>query len=89
MTQDRAELNNIPDVLPESIRRAVAAAAVEPISSLENLTTEVTNNTDLHQSYDNHVTSSLQQTINGNTDYKADRFPNSEEYFHKNSDKKK
>ncbi|XP_060599350.1 large proline-rich protein BAG6-like isoform X2 [Ruditapes philippinarum] len=90
MTQDRpGDLSNTSEVLPESIRRAVAAAAVEPISSLENLSSEVTNDTDLQQAFETNLSNTLSQRVNNDKDFKPERFPNTEEYFHKGSDKKK
>lgn len=90
MTRDRpGDIANTADVLPESIRQAVAAAAVEPISSLENLSSEVTNDTDLHQAYESQLTNTLTQRLDTDKDFKPDRFPNTEDYFHKGSDTKK
>ena len=90
MTQDRpGDLSNTREALPESIRRAVAAAAVEPISSLENLSSEVTNDIELQQAYETNLNNTLSQRINSDKDFKPERFPNSEEYFHKGSDTKK
>lgn len=89
MTQDRpGDLSNTTDVLPESIRRAVAAAAVEPISSMENLTSELTSDTELQGAYESNLSNNLSQRIEKDKDFKPDRFPNTEEYFHKGSDKK-
>ncbi|XP_053380181.1 large proline-rich protein BAG6-like [Mercenaria mercenaria] len=90
MTQDRpGDLSNTAEALPESIRRAVAAAAVEPVSSLENLSSEVTNDTELQQAFESNISSSLSQRLNTDKDFKPERFPNTEEYFHKGSDTKK
>lgn len=89
MTQDRpGDLSSTAEVLPESIRRAVAAAAVEPISSMENLSSELTSDSELHGAYESNLSNTISQRIEKDTDFKPERFPNTEEYFHKGSDKK-
>lgn len=85
MTQDRPmNLSNTADVIPDSIRRAVAAAGVEPISSMENLTNEVTENSELQSAFEDQISSTLSERLENDSDYRPERFPNSEEYFKQN-----
>ncbi|XP_052223926.1 large proline-rich protein BAG6-like [Dreissena polymorpha] len=81
--QKPGDLSNPAHVLPDSIRQAVAAAAVEPISSLDNLTTELASDSDLHDAFEAQLSRSLAQRLDNDTDYKSNRFPNTEEYYHK------
>lgn len=90
MTQDRpADLSSPVEVLPNSLQRAVAAAAVEPISSMENLSSEVTTNSELHEAFQSQISSTITERLEADQDFKPERFPNSEEYFHKKRDNKK
>lgn len=90
MTQDKphGNLSNSSEILPDAIRRAVAAAAVEPISSMENLTTELQDNTELHGAFQSQVDSTVSERLESDRDFKSERFPNSEEYYHKSANKK-
>jgi len=77
-------LSNAAQTVPESIRRAMAAAGVEPISNVENLTNEATDNKELEQAFDEQVASSISDRLDSDSDYKAERFPNAEQYYRKN-----
>lgn len=90
MTQDRphGSLSNSAEILPDAIRRAVAAAAVEPISSMENLASEIRDNTDLHEAFQSQIDNTLSERLESDRDFKSERFPNSEEYYHKSANKK-
>lgn len=90
MTTDRpADLSNSQETMTASLQRAVAAAGVEPISSLENLTSEIARDTELQAAFDDHVTNAVSQRLEGDSDYKSERFPHTEDYYHKNSYTKK
>lgn len=84
MTQNRpGDISNSSDALSTSLRRAVATAAVEPISSLENLSNEVSDNTELQAAFQEQVSSVVTQRLETDTDYKAEKFPNTEDYYKK------
>lgn len=84
MTQNRpGDISNSSDALSTSLRRAVATAAVEPISSLENLTNEVSDNTELQAAFQEQVSSVVTHRLETDTDYKAEKFPNTEDYYKK------
>ncbi|KAK3087730.1 hypothetical protein FSP39_009769, partial [Pinctada imbricata] len=88
MTQDRpSSLTNSSQTIPESIKRAAAAARVEPISSLENLTNEAASNSELRDAYEAQVSDVIGQRLETDSDYRPERFPNSKEYFQKNHKK--
>ena len=89
MTQNRpGDLSSSSEALSASLRRAVATAAVEPISSLDNMTSEVSDNTELQGAFQEEVTSTVTQRLDNDTDYKSDKFPNSEDYFKKKNKRK-
>ena len=86
MTQNRpGDISNSSEALSASLRRAVATAAVEPISSLDNMTNEVSDNTELQEAFQEEVTSTVTQRLDNDTDYKSDKFPNTEDYYKKNN----
>ena len=84
MTQNRpGDISNSSEALSASLRRAVATAAVEPISSLDNMTNEVSDNTELQEAFQEAVTSAVTQRLDNDTDYKSDKFPNTEDCYKK------
>lgn len=86
MTQNRpGDISNSSEALSASLRRAVATAAVEPISSLDNLTNEVSDNTELQEAFQEQVSSVVTQKLDTDTDYKPEKFPNTEDYYKKKS----
>ena len=87
MTQDRPCVGNSSQAIPESIRRAVAAAGVEPISSLDNLTNEAADNRDLQSAYEAQVSNVICHRLQRDSDFRPERYPNSEEYYQKNDKK--
>lgn len=89
MTVNRpGDLSSSSEALSASLRRAVATAAVEPISSLDNMTNEVSDNTELQGAFQEEVASTVTQRLENDTDYKSDKFPNSEDYFKKKNKRK-
>lgn len=90
MTQDRphGNLSNSAEILPDAIRRAVAAAAVEPVSSMENMASEIRDNAELHEAFQSQIDNTLSERLESDRDFKSERFPNSEEYYHKSANKK-
>ena len=84
MAQNRPnDLANTADALSSSIRRAVNMAAVEPISSLDNLTNEVSDNTELQEAFQEEVSSAVTQRLETDSDFKAEKFPNTDDYYQK------
>lgn len=73
--------------LTQSIRRAVASASVEPISSIENLTKEIEDNAELLNEYEEHTRNSIIDRLQTDSDFVPDRFPKSHEYFKGNNKK--
>ncbi|XP_022320209.2 large proline-rich protein BAG6-like isoform X3 [Crassostrea virginica] len=82
MTQDRpGNLANIPQSLTDQLSQAVRAAGVEPISSMDNLRSEVSSNTELQSAYEEQIHNSIAHRTTRDTDYKKDRFPNTQAYL--------
>lgn len=73
--------------LSNSIRRAVTAAGVEPISNMNNLTKELEENTEIATEYDENLRSSVINRLNTDGDFVPERFPKSQEYFKGNNRK--
>ncbi|KAL5011504.1 hypothetical protein ScPMuIL_010055 [Solemya velum] len=89
MTQDRnQDLSNPSEVVPELLRHAVAVAGVEPISSMENLSSEARNDRELQSAFEEQISGAVADRLEKDSDFRAERFPKSEEYYHKKSSKK-
>ncbi|KAK3587184.1 hypothetical protein CHS0354_016880 [Potamilus streckersoni] len=90
MTQDRPDnLGSASEILPDSIRRAVAAAGVEPISSMENLTNEAAEDTELQNAFEEEVCSVVRDRLQDEPDYVPERFPNANDFCKKAKSSKK
>lgn len=89
MAQDRnQDLSNPSEVVPELLRHAVAAAGVEPISSMDNMSSEARNNAELQSAFEDQISGTVADRLEKDSDFRAERFPKSEEYYHKKSSKK-
>ncbi|XP_061164391.1 large proline-rich protein BAG6-like isoform X3 [Saccostrea echinata] len=87
MTQDRpGDLANTPQSLTDQLTEAVRVAGVEPISSMENLRTEASTDTELQSAYEEQVHNAISHRVSHDTDYNKDRFPNTESYFNNDDD---
>lgn len=81
MTQDRpGDLANTSQSLTDQLSRAVRAAGVEPISSMENLRAEASTNTELQSAYEQQVNNTIVHRVAHDKDYKKDRFPNTQAF---------
>lgn len=85
--EGHVNFNNAAETVPTSLRRAVTAAGVEPISSLENLASEASDNNDLQHAFDEQVLGSIRDRLDSDTDYRPDQFPNTARFYHKNNKK--
>ncbi|XP_021365917.1 large proline-rich protein BAG6-like isoform X2 [Mizuhopecten yessoensis] len=85
--EGQVNFSNAEECVPLSLRRAVAAAGVEPISSLENLTSEASDNNELQHAFDEQVLSSIRDRLDSDSDYKPEQFPNTDRYYHRNNKK--
>ncbi|ESO83743.1 hypothetical protein LOTGIDRAFT_236418 [Lottia gigantea] len=83
MTADRPSnsLTNMAEFIPESIRRAANNLAIEPISSLDNLTEEASSDTDLQLALNTELNTVLVNRLERDSDYIPDRYPNSQQLF--------
>ncbi|KAL3872498.1 hypothetical protein ACJMK2_040418, partial [Sinanodonta woodiana] len=90
MTQDRpVNLGSASEILPDSIRRAVAAAGVEPISSMVNLTNEAAENTELQNAFEEEVCSVVRNRLQDEPDFVPERFPNTNDFCKKANSSKR
>lgn len=69
------------EFVSDSLKKAVASAGVEPLSSLENLSSEVAHDSTLHSAFEEQICHNVLQRIHLDSDYNPERFPNTEEYF--------
>lgn len=69
------------EFIPDSLKKAVATAGVEPLSSLENLSSEAAHDTTLHSAFEEQICHSVLQRIHLDSDYNPERFPNTEAFF--------
>ncbi|XP_069120760.1 large proline-rich protein BAG6-like isoform X1 [Argopecten irradians] len=83
----QVNFSNAGESVPLSLRRAVAAAGVQPISSMENMTSEASDNNELQHAFDEEVLSSIRDRLNSDSDYRPEQFPNTDRYYHKNNKK--
>lgn len=83
MSQDRSEseLSNMSSVVPDAIRRATIAAAVEPVTSMDELTQQATQDTNLHSAFEDQIHQAVQDRVKKDTDYIAEKFPQTEKYL--------
>lgn len=88
MTQDRpGDLANTTQSLTDHLNRAVHAAGIQPISSMDNLRTEASTDTELQSAYEEQIHNTISHRVCHDTDYNKDKFPNTETYFNKDEDK--
>ncbi|XP_033731257.1 large proline-rich protein BAG6-like isoform X2 [Pecten maximus] len=85
--EGQVNFSNAEESVPLSLRRAVAAAGVQPISSMENMTSEASDNHELQHAFDEQVLSSIRDRLNSDSDYRPEQFPNTDRYYHKNNKK--
>lgn len=78
-----SELSDLRNIVPETLRRAVAAAGVEPRSSVDDLTQDASASASLHSAFEQQVCDSVRERINRDPDFTADKFPNAERFFKK------
>lgn len=83
MTEDkpREDLSQEGEYIPEALKRAVAAARVEPISSLENMVAEASEDSALQTAFQGQVEGMIRTRLQTDTDFSSEKYPNSEEYF--------
>ncbi|XP_064650179.1 large proline-rich protein BAG6-like isoform X2 [Lineus longissimus] len=78
---------NAAAVIPQSVKQAVAAAGVEPITNFDEIEQDAAANSTLHSVYEQQVLSDIRERLQNDPDYSSERFPQTEEYFVKDSKK--
>ena len=90
MTQNKfqsGESSDMQNAIPETLRLAVESAGVRPITSLDELTQDASQNSTLQQAFDDQVHSDIHERLQRDPDFRRSRYPNAESVFGK--DKKK
>ncbi|XP_041370734.1 large proline-rich protein BAG6-like [Gigantopelta aegis] len=90
MTADRPpnSLTNMSQYMPESVRRAATVVGVQPISSLENMTNEASEEGDLHNALEGEIQRVIFERLQRDSDYDSTRFPHARAYYQNKSNKK-
>ena len=65
------------------LQRAIASAGVQPLTSEERLMNDVQTSSGLNDACDDQVKSAIRQRLRNDPDYDAQKFPKTDEYFHK------
>ncbi|XP_074654293.1 large proline-rich protein BAG6-like [Tubulanus polymorphus] len=72
---------NLSTVIPETIKRAVAATQSTPLTSIESVERDAAENHPLQTAYEQQVMSDITDRLKTDPDYSPDKYPNSDEYF--------
>ena len=79
--QPESDLSDLANIVPETLRRAVAVAGVEPHTSIDEVTREAATSTSLHAAFERQVCDSVRARINRDPDYVPEKYPNTEKFF--------
>lgn len=74
------------NILPDTIRRAVASAGVQPTTSVNELTQDVAGNAALNSVFEQHLCKAICKRLNEDKDYRPEKFPNAENVFNNKHD---
>ncbi len=83
------ELSDLSNVIPEAVVRASSSAAVEPVTSIDDVVKEASENTSLHQAFQEQVVHAVRDRVRNDPDFVADKYPNAEKFFGKKKKNKK
>lgn len=72
------------NILPDTIRRAVATAGVQPTTSVNELTQDVAASATLNSVFEKHLCKAICKRLNEDKDYRPEKFPNAENVFNSN-----
>lgn len=81
MAESQEVLRPVHSLLPQALQRAISSTHVQPVTSLDRVHQEVTQNMSLHTAYKEQVRSMLRDRLQNDLDYHPDRFPHAERYF--------
>ena len=69
--------------VPETLRRAIQNAGVQPVTSMDTVMQEAKEESNLHRACEEQVKSAVRERLRRDPDYDPQRFPNAEKYFQK------
>lgn len=74
---------SLPQVIAESIRRAVVSTGLSTINNVEEVAQEAGDDLNIQSAYRELLRTRVQSNIQDNEDFTPDRFPNASNYFNK------
>uniref|UniRef100_A0ABM0MH56 BCL2-associated athanogene 6 n=1 Tax=Saccoglossus kowalevskii TaxID=10224 RepID=A0ABM0MH56_SACKO len=76
-------VGGVEDILPTTLQRAIEAANVEPLTSMEEVTEEVRDNPDLHAAYEHQIKNTIQRRLQQDKDFDPHKYPKTDKYFNR------
>ena len=77
------ELADIRTLLPQAVGRAAEAAGAEPITSHEDMEKDAAGSATLREAFQQEMNDSIRKRLREDSDYIAEKYPNTEKYYHK------
>ncbi|XP_076353017.1 large proline-rich protein BAG6 isoform X2 [Tachypleus tridentatus] len=74
-------LTPVQTILPNALQRAISAAGVRPLTSLDRITQDATQDERLHAAYREQLKCDIEERLENDLDYNPSRFPNANKYF--------
>ncbi|XP_022252816.1 large proline-rich protein BAG6-like [Limulus polyphemus] len=74
-------LTPVQTILPNALQRAITAAGVWPLTSLDQIRQDATQDEKLHAAYREQLKCDVQERLQNDLDYNPSRFPNADKYF--------
>lgn len=78
-------LGPVPNILPETLQQAIAATGVQPLTSLEEIKRDASQDSTLQAAYTDQLKCAVQDRLRNDLDYRPEQFPNCEQYFNAGS----
>lgn len=76
-----ALLEHSQSALSDMLLQAISSADVKPLTSIEEVKADVSRDTVLQSSFNEHMKHAIQERLQRDLDYCSDKFPNSEKYY--------
>lgn len=84
-TNANSMLGPVPNILPETLQQAITAAGVQPLTSLEEVKRDASQDSTLQAAYTDQLKCAVQDRLRNDMDYRPEQFPNCEQYFNSGS----
>ena len=75
------EFADVRVALPETIRRAAQQAGAQPVTSMAELSADVSSNSTLCTAFQQEINETIRQRIANDPEYAPEKYPNTEKYF--------